>query len=68
VGEEKTIIPCIAPRGKATPDLIKKAIKILALNGADGLSFAFFDGVTMGNLQAIREGMEEAEVILAATG
>ncbi len=66
VGEQKTIIPCIAPRGKATVDLIKKGIKLLALNGADGLSFAFYDGATKQNLQAIKEGMEEAGVTLAS--
>ncbi|MEE8325681.1 MAG: hypothetical protein V3R58_01445 [candidate division NC10 bacterium] len=37
----------------------------MALNGADGLSFAFYDGATKQNLQAIKEGMEEAEVTVA---
>jgi hypothetical protein len=64
VGEDMTIIPSIAPRGKASVELIKKGIKLLALNGADGLSFAFYDGATDKYLHAIREAMEEAEIIL----
>lgn len=64
VGEDKTIIDCIAPRAKATPDLIKKGIRTVALGGADGLSYGFYDGATIGKLQAIKEGMEECEIKL----
>jgi hypothetical protein len=65
-GEEMTLIPSITPRGKATADLIKKGIKLLALNGADGMSFAFYDAVTTQHLRAIKEGMEEAEITLVS--
>jgi hypothetical protein len=64
VGEDKPIIDCIAPRAKATPDLIKKGIKTVALGGADGLSYGFYDGATIRKLQAIKEGMEECEITL----
>lgn len=64
VGEDMTIISAIAPRAKATPELIKLGIRIVALGGADGLSFGFYDGATMERLRAIREGMAEAEVTL----
>ncbi len=64
VGEDKRIIGGIAPRAKATPDLIRKGIKILALGGADGLSFGFYDGATMERLRAIREAMTEMEIEL----
>jgi len=63
-GEEFTIIGGIAPRAKATPELIKKGIRIVALGGADGLSYGFYDGATMQRLRAIREGMEECEIKL----
>ena len=64
VGEDKPIISAIAPRAKATPELIKLGIKIVALGGADGLSFGFYDGATIERLRAIKEGMAEAEVQL----
>ena len=63
-GEGIPIIGALAPRGKATVDLIKKAIKTIALAGADGLGFGFYDCATFERLRAIREGMEEAEVTL----
>ena len=64
-GEEKTIIGGIAPRHKATPELIKKGIRIVTLGGVDGLSYGFYDGAKFENLKAIREAMEECEVVLA---
>ena len=64
VGEDKPIIAGIAPRHKATPELIKKAIKIVALGGADGLSYGFYDGASIENLTAIREAMQEYEIQL----
>lgn len=64
VGDDVPIIGAIAPRFKATPDLIRKGIKQVALAGADGLSFGFYDGATMERLRAIRQGMQEAEVSL----
>ncbi len=65
VGYDMPIIDCIAPRAKATPDLIKKGIKVIALNGADGLGFGFYDGANIENLKAIKEGLIEAEVEIA---
>ena len=64
VGEDKTIISAIAPRAKATPELIKLGIRTVALGGADGLSFGFYDGATIERLRAIKQGMAEAEVQL----
>lgn len=64
VGREKTIIGAVAARGKATPELIKLGIKTVALGGADGLSFGFYDGATIERLRAIKQGMTEAEVQL----
>jgi hypothetical protein len=64
-GEDKTIIGGIAPRAKATVELIKKGIRIVALGGADGLSYGFYDGAKFENLRAIREAMEECEITLA---
>jgi len=63
-GEEKTIIGGIAPRAKATPELIKKGIRIVALGGADGLSYGFYDGASFENLSAIKEAMKECEITL----
>ena len=62
VGDEMPIIGAISPRGKATPSLIKKAIKNIALSGADGLAFGFYDCASMERLSAIKQGLEEAEI------
>lgn len=64
VGEDKTIIAGIAPRHLATPELIKLGIRRVALAGADGLSYGFYDGACYENLRAIREGMEQMGVEL----
>jgi hypothetical protein len=66
VGEDMTLISSIAPRGKATPELIKLGVKTIAENDADGLSFAFYDGAKMQYLRAIREAMDEAEITLVS--
>lgn len=64
VGEDMTIIGGIAPRGKATPQMIRDSIFLLADEGVDGLSFGFYDCAPMANLNAIKEGMANAGVIL----
>lgn len=64
MGEDMTIIGGIAPRGKATPQMIRDSIFLLADEGVDGLSFGFYDCAPMANLQAIREGMDAAGVIV----
>jgi len=64
VGHDMPIIGGIAPRGKATPDMIRKSIFMLADNGVDGLSFGFYDCAPMENLRAIRQGIEEAGVTI----
>jgi hypothetical protein len=64
VGEDKPIIAGIAPRHKATPELIKKGIRIVTLGGADGLSYGFYDGARIENLNAIHAALEENEIQL----
>ncbi len=66
VGEDIKVISAIAPRGKAAVELIKLGVRIVAENGADGLSFAFYDGAKLQYLRAIREAMEEAEITLVS--
>ncbi len=67
VGWDKPIIAGIAPRAKATPELIKQGIRTVALGGADGLSYGFYDGASYANLRAIREGMAEVGAELHPT-
>lgn len=64
VGEDKPIIGGIAPRAKATPELIREGIRIISYGGVDGLSYGFYDGATFENLKAIRQGMEENGIVL----
>jgi hypothetical protein len=64
VGQNMPIIGGIAPRGKATPQMIRDSIFLLADEGVDGLSFGFYDCAPMANLEAIKEGVENAGVII----
>lgn len=64
VGEDKKIIAGIAPRHLATPELVKLGIRQVALTGADGLSYGFYDGAPFENLRAIRETMDDMNIHL----
>jgi len=62
VGPDMPVIGTIAVRAQATPELIKLGVKTLALHGADGISLAFHDGASRKMLNAVRDGIQEAEV------
>ena len=54
----------IAPRIEATPDLVKRGIKVALEHPAkvDGLAFKHYDGASFGLMRAFREGMIAAGV------
>jgi hypothetical protein len=66
IGDEKKFIAAIGIRPKATPELIRQGVIIAAYAGADGLSLGHYDGAPFKNLEAIKEGMAEAEVTVAS--
>jgi hypothetical protein len=64
VGEDKKVVAAIGIRPKATAEIIKQGVITAAFAGADGLSLGHYDGATMKFLEAVKEGMEEAEAVL----
>jgi hypothetical protein len=66
IGTGKPLMSAIGTMPMATPELIKQGIRIAAACGVEGLSLAFYDGATNEYLDAVREGMQEAELTVDA--
>jgi hypothetical protein len=62
VGDEMHFLSAIGIRPRATPELIRKGVVISSECGADGLSLGHYDGASLKNLEAIRQGLEDADV------
>jgi hypothetical protein len=63
-GDDMHFLSAIGIRPKATPELIRKGVVISSECGADGLSLGHYDGAPLKNLEAIRQGIEDAGVTL----
>jgi len=63
-GPDMPLICGIAPRIKATPELVKAGIKVAIEHPAqvDGLAFKHYDGASFGLMRAFKQGMIEAGV------
>ncbi|NLO81691.1 MAG: hypothetical protein GX094_01280 [Clostridiales bacterium] len=61
---DKNIIAAIAVRPNATPELIKESIKVLSTLGIDGLSLGHYDGSHFEHLDAVAQGMKEANITI----
>jgi len=64
IGDEMKFLSAIGIRPKATPELIRQGVIISAQCGVDGLSLGHYDGATMKFLEAIKQGLDDAEVVL----
>ncbi len=64
IGFEKGLISALATRPNATPELLRESLKILAEMGLDGISLGHYDGAHMEHLDAIRQGMAEANITI----
>ncbi len=62
VGDEMKFLSAIGIRPKATPELIRQGVVISSQCGADGLSLGHYDGAPLKNLEAIRQGLADADV------
>ena len=62
VGDQMHFLSAIGIRPKATPELIRKGVVISSECGADGLSLGHYDGAPLKNLEAIRQGLADADV------
>ena len=64
IGFEKELLAAFAVRPNATPELLKRCIKVLSELGVDGFSLGHYDGSHMEHLDAVKQGMLEANVEL----
>jgi hypothetical protein len=64
IGNEKYLLSAISPRPQATPELVKQGILISAQCGADALTIGHYDGAWMNCLRAIKQGLEEAGIVI----
>ncbi|TWU32540.1 glycosyl hydrolase family 28 protein [Novipirellula artificiosorum] len=64
VGPDLPIVCGIAPRIKATPELVKRGIKVALEHPAEvnGLAFKHYDGASFGLMRAFKQGMIDAGV------
>ncbi|MDX2432732.1 MAG: glycosyl hydrolase family 28 protein [Bacteroides sp.] len=64
IGPDMPLISGIAPRMKATPELVKAGIKVVLEHPANvnGLALKHYDGASFGLLRAFKQGMIEAGV------
>jgi hypothetical protein len=64
IGDDMHFLSSIGIRPQATPELVRKGVVISSECGADGLSLGHYDGAPLRNLEAIRQGMEDANVAI----
>jgi hypothetical protein len=62
IGDDMHFVSAIGVRPKATPELVRKGVMVSAECGADGLSLGHYDGAPLRNLDAIKQGMADADV------
>lgn len=61
-GDDILFLSAIGIRPRATPELVRKGVMISAECGADGLSLGHYDGAPLRLLEAIGDGLREADV------
>ena len=64
IGPDMPLVCGIAPRMKATPELVKAGIKVALEHpaGVNGLALKHYDGASFGLMRAFKQGMIEAGV------
>ena len=64
IGPDMPLVSGIAPRIRATPDLVKAGIKVALEHPAqvNGLAFKHYDGASFGLMRAFKQGMIDAGV------
>ncbi len=61
-GDDILFLSSIGIRPNATPELVREGVRISSECGADGLSLGHYDGAPLRLLEAIGDGMREADV------
>jgi len=62
IGFEKSLLAAFAVRPNATPEILRRCIQVLSELGVDGFSLGHYDGSHMEHLDAVKQGMFEANV------
>ena len=62
VGDEMHFLSAVAPRPKATPEIVRQGVVVSAECGADGITIGHYDSAPFPLLRAVREGLELAGV------
>ena len=62
IGFEKPILAALAVRPNATPELIRRSVKVVSEMGADGFSLGHYDCAHMEHLDAFKQGLQEAHI------
>jgi len=58
---EKPLMAALGVRPDATPEIIREGVKIAVECGADGVTLGHYDGATFERLEAVPEGLRQAE-------
>jgi hypothetical protein len=66
VGPEFNLISGVAVRPRATPELIRQGVKIAVETKMNGIMLGFYDGADFPNLRAVRAGLADAGLPVAA--
>lgn len=61
-GDDIHFLSAIGIRPQATPELVRKGVLISAECGADGLSLGHYDGAPLRLLEAVGDGLRDADV------
>jgi cell division protein FtsX len=64
IGFDKKLLATVAIRPNATPEVIRKSLMHLSETGIDGISMAHYDGSRTAHLDAVKQGMQEAGIVI----
>ena len=67
LGKDFWLVPAVAVRPKATPELIKQGIQLCVDCGMNGICLAQYDGADFPNLRAVRDGLVAAKIPVSPT-
>jgi hypothetical protein len=66
MGPEFNLVSGVAVRPRATPELIRQGVKIAVETKMNGIMLGFYDGADFPNLRAVRAGLADAGLPVAA--
>lgn len=64
IGVDKYFLSAVSPRPRATPELVRQGVLVSAQCGADALTIGHYDGSWLPCLRAIKDGLNEAGIVV----